>query len=68
MARFFIYETIKSMGDHKWQAILMSLGIIHMLLEWVLGKRAAVNGGPGSIISLIAMGVRRVYSFIRGSK
>jgi len=56
------------MGEHKGEIILLSLGIIHMLLEWVLGKRAANIGGPGSLISLIAMAVRRVYSFLRGIK
>jgi len=52
-------------GDRKLEIILVSLGIIHMLAEWLLGRRATVKGGPGSLLAVAFAFIVAVYSFIR---
>lgn len=51
-------------SDSKIEVILLSLGIIHMLIEYVLGKRAAKKGGPGSLIALIIYVVIAAFAII----
>ena len=49
----------------KQMELLLVLGIIHMLLEYVLGKRATVKGGPGSVMAVIGLLLAIVYSLIK---
>jgi hypothetical protein len=49
-------------GDIRLQVLLVGLGIVHMLVEWALGKRAARTGGPGSLLAVIALVGRGLYS------
>ena len=48
----------------KQMELLLVLGIIHMLLEYV-GKRATVKGGPGSVMAVIGLLLAIVYSLIK---
>lgn len=52
-------------GDRKLEIVLVGLGIIHMCIEWVLGKRAARVGGPGSLLAALFTIGAGVYSLIR---
>lgn len=53
------------MCSNKTEIILLTLGIIHMLMEYVLGKRAARRGGPGSVLSIIVLFFSILFSLIR---
>lgn len=53
------------MCSNKTEIILLTLGIIHMLMEYVLGKRAARRGGPGSFIAIIVLFFSILFSLIR---
>ncbi len=52
------------MDCNKLQLTLVIAGIIHMLIEWRLGKRAAINGGPGSLIALLLTLVSMVVTVV----
>lgn len=52
-------------GDRKLEIVLVGLGIIHMCIEWALGKRAARVGGPGSLLAALFTIGAGVYSLIR---
>jgi hypothetical protein len=54
------------MGCEKIQLALVIAGIIHMLIEYALGKRSQTKGGPGSVLALFLTLVSLVASVVVG--
>lgn len=54
------------MDCDKIQLALIIAGIIHMCIEYVLGKRSRIKGGPGSVLALFLTLMSLVITVVVG--